>query len=163
MTPTQAEGVSSMRICAIIRTSKSNNGSIMPSRVWIFSIILSFGNSAAQADNIVLAGGCFWGVEAVFEHVKGVSEVVSGYAGGEAHDASYDKVSSGITKHAEAVQITYDPKQVGLVQLLTVFFTVAHDPTQLNYQGPDHGPQYRSAIFMPMQRRKKPLGVPLKS
>jgi peptide-methionine (S)-S-oxide reductase len=95
----------------------------------------------------VLAGGCFWGVEAVFEHVKGVRTVVSGYAGGRAEDASYDKVSSERTGHAEAVRILYDPRQVSYGQLLRIFFSAAHDPTQVNRQGPDSGPSYRSAIF----------------
>jgi len=95
----------------------------------------------------VLAGGCFWGVEGVFEHVKGVQEVVSGYAGGNRSEASYEMVSSGRSGHAEAVRIRFDPRQVSYGQLLTIYFKVAHDPTQLNRQGPDHGPQYRSAIF----------------
>ena len=95
----------------------------------------------------VFAGGCFWGVEAVFEHVKGVKRAESGYAGGSALNAQYPVVSSGRTGHAESVKVVYDPKQVSYSQLLTVFFSVAHDPTQLNRQGPDTGPQYRSAIF----------------
>ncbi|HEX8150002.1 MAG TPA: peptide-methionine (S)-S-oxide reductase MsrA [Pyrinomonadaceae bacterium] len=95
----------------------------------------------------VLAGGCFWGVEAVFEHVKGVTGVTSGYAGGTAGTASYDAVSAGETGHAESVRITYDPSQITYGRLLKVFFAVAHDPTQLNRQGPDTGTQYRSAIF----------------
>jgi peptide-methionine (S)-S-oxide reductase len=95
----------------------------------------------------VLAGGCFWGMEAVFEHVKGVTDVVSGFAGGSAADASYDKVSSEGTRHAEAVRITYDPSRVSYAQLLQIYFSVAHDPTQVNRQGPDVGPSYRSAIF----------------
>ena len=95
----------------------------------------------------VLAGGCFWGVEGVFEHVRGVQEVVSGYAGGNRSEASYEMVSSGRSGHAEAVRIRFDPRQVSYNQLLTIYFKVAHDPTQLNRQGPDHGPQYRSAIF----------------
>jgi peptide-methionine (S)-S-oxide reductase len=95
----------------------------------------------------VLAGGCFWGMEAVFEHVKGVTNVVSGFAGGSAADASYDKVSSEGTRHAEAVRITYDPSRVSYAQLLQIYFSVAHDPTQVNRQGPDVGPSYRSAIF----------------
>jgi peptide-methionine (S)-S-oxide reductase len=103
----------------------------------------------------VLAGGCFWGIEAVFEHVKGVTRVVSGYAGGTKATASYDKVSSGKTGHAEAVQITYDPAQVSYGTLLRVFFSVAHDPTQLNRQGPDVGPQYRSAIFYSGDEEKR--------
>jgi peptide-methionine (S)-S-oxide reductase len=101
----------------------------------------------AQADTAVLAGGCFWGMESVFEHVKGVTNVVSGYAGGSSSDASYDRVSSEATGHAEAVRISYDPRQISYAQLLQVFFTVAHDPTQVNRQGPDSGPSYRSAIF----------------
>jgi peptide-methionine (S)-S-oxide reductase len=95
----------------------------------------------------VFAGGCFWGVEAVFEHVKGVTDVKSGYAGGDARSADYDKVSGGDTGHAESVLVTFDPAKVSYAQLLRVFFTVAHDPTQLNRQGPDTGTQYRSAIF----------------
>ena len=95
----------------------------------------------------VFAGGCFWGVEAVFENVKGVTEAVSGYAGGNANTATYEKVSSGATEHAESVRVTYDPSQVTYGQLLKVFFAVAHDPTQLNRQGPDTDTQYRSAIF----------------
>jgi peptide-methionine (S)-S-oxide reductase len=95
----------------------------------------------------VLAGGCFWGVEAVFERVKGVRNVVSGYAGGSAADADYQKVSSERTGHAEAVRISYDPSQVSYGDLLRIYFSVAHDPTQLNRQGPDVGRSYRSAIF----------------
>jgi peptide-methionine (S)-S-oxide reductase len=97
--------------------------------------------------SIVLAGGCFWGVQAVFQHVRGVTKAVSGYSGGSAWTAHYQVVSSGVTAHAESVQVTFDPSQVTLGQLLRVFFSVAHDPTQLNRQGPDFGRQYRSAIF----------------
>src|SRR6187397_2037861 len=96
----------------------------------------------------VLAGGCFWGVEAVFEQLKGVSDVVSGFAGGSRLTAHYEIVSSGVTSHAEAVRISYDPAIITYGQLLKVFFAVAHDPTELNRQGPDEGPQYRSAIFV---------------
>lgn len=95
----------------------------------------------------VLAGGCFWGVEAVFAQVKGVRAVTAGYAGGTAETATYASVSSETTGHAEAVRIVYDPRQVSYATLLRVFFSVAHDPTTLNRQGPDHGPSYRSAIF----------------
>jgi peptide-methionine (S)-S-oxide reductase len=95
----------------------------------------------------VLAGGCFWCVEAVFQQIEGVDKVVSGYSGGDAASAHYDIVSTGKTGHAEAVQITYDPRKISYGQLLKVFFDVAHDPTQLNRQGPDVGPQYRSVIF----------------
>jgi peptide-methionine (S)-S-oxide reductase len=103
--------------------------------------------AAPQSETAVLAGGCFWGMESVFEHVKGVTNVVSGFAGGSARDATYDSVSTETTGHAEAVKITYDPSKVSYAQLLQVFFTVAHDPTQVNRQGPDSGPSYRSAIF----------------
>lgn len=102
---------------------------------------------AAADQTAVFAGGCFWGVEAVFEHVKGVKSVVSGYSGGTKATANYELVSSGETGHAEAVKVVFDPAKVTYQQLLYVFFAVAHDPTQLNFQGPDHGPQYRSAIF----------------
>ncbi len=95
----------------------------------------------------VFAGGCFWGVEAVFEHVKGVKQAVSGYAGGSKATAAYSTVSTGNTGHAESVQVTYDPAQVRYGQLLKVYFSVAHDPTQLNRQSPDVGPQYRSEVF----------------
>ena len=95
----------------------------------------------------VLAGGCFWGVEAVFEHLKGVKSVTSGYAGGDAKTANYDAVSTETTRHAEAVRILYDPRQISYGTLLRVYFAVAHDATQLNRQGPDVGPSYRSAIF----------------
>ena len=104
-------------------------------------------SAAARTETAVLAGGCFWGMEAVFEHVKGVTDVVSGYAGGSARDANYAAVGSERTKHAEAVRITFDPQRISYGQLLQVYFAVAHDPTQLNRQGPDVGPSYRSAIF----------------
>ena len=103
--------------------------------------------SASKSEVAVLAGGCFWGVQAVFQHVKGVSRAVSGYAGGRKGTASYETVSRGNTGHAESVQVLFDPRQVSYGQLLQVFFSVAHDPTQLNRQGPDVGTQYRSTIF----------------
>jgi peptide-methionine (S)-S-oxide reductase len=103
--------------------------------------------ASPSTQTAVFAGGCFWGVEAVFRHVKGVKTAVSGYAGGDAGTANYMIVSSGMTKHAESVQVTYDPSQVTYGELLRIFFSVAHDPTQLNRQGPDHGTQYRSAVF----------------
>jgi peptide-methionine (S)-S-oxide reductase len=98
-------------------------------------------------DTAVFAGGCFWGVEAVFEHLAGVSTAVSGYAGGTLDSPSYEQVSTGRTGHAESVMVVYDPAQISYDQLLQVFFTVAHDPTQLDRQGPDVGTQYRSAVF----------------
>jgi len=103
--------------------------------------------AAPKAETAVLAGGCFWGMESVFEHVKGVTDVVSGFAGGAAKDAHYEDVSTEGTGHAEAVKITFDPTQISYAQLLQIYFTVAHDPTEVNRQGPDVGPSYRSAIF----------------
>ncbi len=102
---------------------------------------------ASGSDSVVFAGGCFWGVQAVFRRVKGVERAVSGYAGGTALSANYETVSSGVTGHAESVKVVFDPSKVSFGNLLAVFFIVAHDPTQLNAQGPDEGPQYRSAIF----------------
>ncbi len=95
----------------------------------------------------VFAGGCFWGIQAVFQHTKGVLGAVSGYAGGDPKDADYDKVSGGGTGHAESVEVRYDPKQISYAQLLQIYFSIAHDPTQLNRQYPDVGTQYRSAVF----------------
>ncbi|MFN2400140.1 MAG: peptide-methionine (S)-S-oxide reductase MsrA [Gemmatimonadaceae bacterium] len=103
----------------------------------------------------VFAGGCFWGIEAVFEHLNGVKSAVSGYAGGSLESASYDQVSSGTTGHAESVRVVYDPSVISYGQLLKVFFAVAHDATQLNRQGPDVGPQYRSAIFYVTEEQKE--------
>jgi peptide-methionine (S)-S-oxide reductase len=103
----------------------------------------------------VLAGGCFWGVEGVFEHLKGVTSVVSGYAGGNKSTAHYETVETGRTGHAESVEIHYDPTQVTYGRLLQVYFAVAHDPTQLNRQGPDEGPQYRSAVFYTSEEQKR--------
>jgi peptide-methionine (S)-S-oxide reductase len=101
----------------------------------------------ATAEVAVLAGGCFWGVQGVFQHVNGVSNAVSGYAGGEKKTAIYETVGSGQTGHAESVRITFDPRKISYGRLLQIYFSVAHDPTQLNRQGPDVGTQYRSAIF----------------
>jgi peptide-methionine (S)-S-oxide reductase len=100
-----------------------------------------------NTETAVLAGGCFWGMESVFEHVKGVTDVTSGYAGGSSNDANYDRVSSESSGHAEAVRIRFNPRQISYAQLLKIYFSVAHDPTQVNRQGPDTGPSYRSAIF----------------
>ena len=105
------------------------------------------GSSSHASDTAVMAGGCFWGVDGVFKHVKGVTSVVSGFAGGNAKDAQYETVSTGTTGHAESVEITYDPSVISYQELLKVFFFVAHDPTELDRQGPDEGTQYRSAIF----------------
>ena len=111
--------------------------------------------TSAPLDTAVFAGGCFWGVEAVFEHVKGVRDVVSGYAGGRSASPSYEEVGSGETGHAESVRVVYDPAIVSYATLMRVFFSVAHDATQLNRQGPDVGTQYRSAIFFRNEAQKK--------
>jgi peptide-methionine (S)-S-oxide reductase len=105
------------------------------------------GPSQAASETAVFAGGCFWGVQAIFQHTRGVAQAVSGYTGGRQDNAFYEAVSEGTTGHAEAVQVTFDPRQVSYGRLLQIFFSVAHDPTQLNRQGPDTGTQYRSAIF----------------
>jgi peptide-methionine (S)-S-oxide reductase len=111
--------------------------------------------AGAPSQTVVLAGGCFWGVQAVYQHVRGVKKAVSGYAGGAANTARYEVVSEGESGHAESVAVTYDPSRVTYGQLLRVFFSVAHDPTTLNRQGPDHGTQYRSAIFFKDAEQEK--------
>lgn len=103
--------------------------------------------TARGSEAVVLAGGCFWGIQAVFEHVKGVTKATAGYSGGRVKNPSYEEVSSGTTGHAESVEVVYDPSKVTFGQLLKIFFSVAHNPTELNRQGPDYGTQYRSAIF----------------
>lgn len=110
---------------------------------------------AKPTETAVFAGGCFWGVQAVFQHTQGVLNAVSGYSGGEKSTATYDQTNSGKTGHAEAVQITYDPKKISYGKLLQIYFSVAHDPTTLNSQGPDFGTQYRSAIFYSDANQKK--------
>jgi peptide-methionine (S)-S-oxide reductase len=110
---------------------------------------------SAGLETAVLAGGCFWGIQAVYQHVKGVTNAVSGYAGGAQKDAIYDAVSSGRTGHAESVKVTFDPRQVSYGKILQIYFSVAHDPTQLNRQGPDTGPQYRSEIFPQSEAQQK--------
>jgi len=117
--------------------------------------VLDLAVSADGPETVVLAGGCFWCTEAVFEQLDGVADVVSGYAGGDQKTADYRAVSSGMTDHAEVIRVTYDPLRISFGQVLKVFFTVAHDPTQLNRQGPDAGRQYRSAIFCQTQEQKK--------
>ena len=134
--------------------------------VWLLRAIAPSGASAASAapaataapkgsEQLVLAGGCFWGMEAVFEQLKGVSDVVAGYSGGAADTAHYEMVSTGQTGHAESVEITYDPSKITLDQLFGVFFLVAHDPTELDRQGPDDGSQYRSVVFYADAVQKK--------
>ena len=112
-------------------------------------------NEAPKQDKVVLAGGCFWGMEAVYDSLKGVSNVVSGFAGGNQATAHYEIVSTGRTGHAESVEITYDPSKITFGQILKIYFSVAHDPTELNRQGPDYGTQYRSAIFYTSDEQKR--------
>lgn len=129
-------------------------------RQFLFSVSVMFGlaslsNAAPAEQTAVFAGGCFWGVDAVFKHVTGVSGVESGYAGGVAATAHYEQVSEGNTGHAESVRVRFNPQQVSYQQLLQVFFSVAHDPTELNRQGPDTGSQYRSVIFYTSAEQQK--------
>jgi peptide-methionine (S)-S-oxide reductase len=118
------------------------------------SVARQTANETSQ-QTAVLAGGCFWGVDGVFKHVKGVSRVVSGYAGGNLPDPNYEMVSTGTTGYAESVEITYDPKQLSYAELLKIFFSVATDPTELNRQGPDEGTQYRSIVFYRNDRQRQ--------
>jgi peptide-methionine (S)-S-oxide reductase len=141
---------------------ESSRGHVVSSNIWLILLLTVISFSATAADKsapaqetAVFAGGCFWGVDAVFKHVKGVTDVVSGYSGGAAATAHYEMVSEGTTGHAESVRVHFNPEQVSFQQLLQVFFNVAHDPTQLNRQGPDTGSQYRSAIFYTSEEQRK--------
>jgi peptide-methionine (S)-S-oxide reductase len=118
------------------------------------AIGMSTADVKAERETVVFAGGCFWGVQGVFQHTKGVLDAVSGYAGGKKDTASYEIVSTGRTGHAESVQVTFDPRQVSYGQLLQIYFSVIHDPTELNRQGPDSGTQYRSAVFYSTDAQK---------
>jgi peptide-methionine (S)-S-oxide reductase len=140
---------SQLLVAALLIALKASIGSpaVAESAVLVPGTKTERGQTSAGVQTAVLAGGCFWGIEGVFEHVHGVREVVSGYAGGEASTAHYDNVGRGRTGHAESVEITFDPQRVPYGEILRIFFSVAHDPTQLNRQGPDTGTQYRSAIF----------------
>jgi peptide-methionine (S)-S-oxide reductase len=140
---------------AVALTAAAFSGATGSARLPVPAPKLDVAAAKPGLQTAVFAGGCFWGVEAVFEHVKGVTNAVSGYAGGTPANPSYELVSTGETGHAESVRVTWDPKQVSYGQLLQVFFSVAHDPTQLNRQSPDVGTQYRSALFTtsPEQQR----------
>jgi peptide-methionine (S)-S-oxide reductase len=120
-------------------------------------LAMSFAPSCAagETQSIVLAGGCFWGMESVFDHTKGVTDATVGFAGGSADTAHYETVSTGSTGHAESVRVTFDPQKITLSQLLDIYFKVAHDPTELDYQGPDHGTQYRSTVFYATPEQQK--------
>lgn len=132
---------------------------VAPSRAAEDAVIIPAPAADVQASDgiqtAVIAGGCFWGVQGVFQHTSGIINAVSGYAGGSKATASYTLVGSGATGHAEAVEIKYDPKKISYGKILQIFFSVVHDPTQLNRQGPDSGPQYRSAIFTSSEEQKK--------
>lgn len=135
-------------VALVLFAAKLTNGASRSSAQPVPALALEEPSApTATEDTAVFAGGCFWGVEAVFDHVKGVKRATSGYAGGDVASPSYELVSTGDTGHAESVQVIYDPSQVSYGKLLQIFFSVVHDPTQLNRQGPDHGTQYRSAIF----------------
>ena len=148
-----------LSLCAAIGALAIAAFAVMPSRAAEDAVKIPPPAADAQGTDgqqtAVLAGGCFWGVQGVFQHTAGVKSAVSGYAGGSQMTATYDQVSSGSTGHAESVQIKYDPKQISYGKILQIFFSVAHDPTQLNRQGPDSGTQYRSAIFTTSDEQKK--------
>jgi peptide-methionine (S)-S-oxide reductase len=134
---------------ALASNASSQAGDVFPTPAVDAPLAATHGKQTA-----VLAGGCFWGIQAVFQHVKGVLQAVSGYAGGSRVTAEYEVVSTGATGHAESVEVSFDPAQISYGQLLRIFFSVAHDPTQLNRQGPDEGSQYRSAIFYSSDQQK---------
>ncbi len=144
-----------LTVALVLFATKATRGAPRQSSEPVAAPLIDATMTAPAEDTAVFAGGCFWGIEAVFEHVKGVRSAVSGYAGGTTASPTYEQVSSGDTGHAESVQVIYDPALVSYGKLLQIFFSVAHDPTQLNRQGPDHGTQYRSAIFYntPQQQR----------
>src|SRR5580658_5908366 len=139
-----------LTVLAATLACRAGSGAAVPAPVVDQTKATSKGKETA-----VVAGGCFWGIQAVFQHVKGVRSATSGYSGGKMKNPDYEAVSSGQTGHAESVQIVYDPSQVTYGELLRVFFSVAHDPTELNYQGPDEGTQYRSVIFYNNDEQKR--------
>ena len=150
---------SRLSLCAAIGALAIAAVAIAPSRAAEEAVIIPAPaidvKEASGIQTAVLAGGCFWGVQGVFQHTAGVLNAVSGYSGGTKESADYNLVSSGRTAHAEAVEIKYDPKKISYGKILQIFFSVVHDPTQLNRQGPDSGPQYRSAIFASNDEQKK--------
>ncbi|MGI8401998.1 MAG: peptide-methionine (S)-S-oxide reductase MsrA [Gemmatimonadaceae bacterium] len=145
--PNFAVGLVVVPVALVLFGAKLSGGGSLPLTAPAAAPMVDAGPASASEDTAVFAGGCFWGVEAVFDHVKGVKRAISGYAGGDVTGPSYEQVSTGDTGHAESVEVIYDPSQLSYGKLLQIFFSVAHDPTQLNRQGPDHGTQYRSAIF----------------
>ena len=145
--PNIAAALAVLSVALVLFAAKVTRGASRPLSEPVAAPVVDATVTSPAEDTAVFAGGCVWGVEAVFEHVKGVKSAVSGYAGGNVGNPSYEQVSTGDTGHAESVQVIYDRSQVSYGKLLQIFFSVAHDPTQLNRQGPDHGTQYRSAIF----------------
>ena len=145
--PNIAAVLAVLTVALVLFAATATRGASLPLSEPAAAPVIDATPTSPAEDTAVFAGGCFWGIEAVFEHVKGVKSAVSGYAGGTVGNPSYEQVSTGDTGHAESVQVIYDPSQVSYGKLLQIFFSVAHDPTQLNRQGPDHGTQYRSAIF----------------
>jgi peptide-methionine (S)-S-oxide reductase len=145
--PNVAAVLAVITVSFVLFAAKMTSGASLPLSEPAVAPAIDAVPSSAGLDTAVFAGGCFWGIEGVFDHVKGVKSAVSGYAGGTVANPSYEQVSTGDTGHAESVQVIYDPSQVTYGKLLQIFFSVAHDPTQLNRQGPDRGTQYRSAIF----------------
>jgi peptide-methionine (S)-S-oxide reductase len=157
MTRTMFRGLAGLGIgiaAAILFTARAIAGPTRPMTLPDPALDQPVATVAGQ-QTIVFAGGCFWGVQAVFQHVKGVVSATSGYAGGTVASPTYEQVSSGTTGHAESVRVVFDTSQVSLGQLLKVFFSVAHDPTELNRQGPDVGPQYRSAVFFTTDAQRR--------
>jgi len=150
MRRTHVYGAAMVLACLLTASAPATAGAKLPDP----SLDDSPGTSKGST-TVVLAGGCFWGIEEVFQHVRGVVDAVSGYSGGSAKTANYERVSTGTSGHAESVKVTYDSSKVTLGQLLKVFFSVAHDPTLLNRQGPDVGTQYRSAIFVSNERHQQ--------
>jgi peptide-methionine (S)-S-oxide reductase len=142
-------------IALVLLASRMTSGAVRTNGYVSAPVAAAELSAAPAEDTAVFAGGCFWGVEAVFDHVKGVKKAISGYAGGNLANPTYEQVSTGDTGHAESVEVIYDPSQVAYGKLLQIFFSVAHDPTQLNRQGPDHGTQYRSAIFYRNAQQKQ--------
>jgi peptide-methionine (S)-S-oxide reductase len=145
--PNIAAALAVLTVALVLFAAKLTSGASRTSEGPVAAASFDVQVAGATEDTAVFAGGCFWGVDAVYKHVKGVKRVVSGYAGGDVANPSYEQVSTGNTGNAESVQVIYDPSQVSYGKLLQIFFSVAHDPTQLNRQGPDVGTQYRSAIF----------------
>jgi len=147
----RALAVCGVALAAIAMFSErgASNARLLPSPMVGDGLAITSGEEVA-----IFSGGCFWGVQAVFQHMKGVTSAVSGYTGGKLKNPTYEQVSTGTTGHAESVRVTFDPSQVSYADLLRVFFSVATDPTQLNYQGPDHGTQYRSALWYTSEAQK---------